>query len=126
MYIADCLSRNYARKPTKDDSLSYQIFKTETIYEEIETINQLSYINIKDVTVEKLQKETSEDPHLQQLKNAILNGWPEKHDTPASLKPYQSFQGEMTVQNGLIYRGMRAIVPKVMQAEMLKKIDASH
>ena len=126
MYIADCLSRNYARKPTKDDSPSYQIFKTETIYEEIENINQLSYINIKDVTVEKLQKDTSEDPDLQQLKNAILNGWPEKHDTPASLKPYQSFQGEMTVQNGLIYRGMRVIVPKVMQAEMLKKIHASH
>ena len=48
--------------------------------------------NIPDcMTKHKLQKETSQDEHLQQLKEHNIKGWPEKIDhIPQDIRTYSS------------------------------------
>ena len=52
---------------------------------------------ISEARLNQLQQETTSDPVLLQhnCKHVILNGRPEKHDIPPSLKPYYSTRGEI-------------------------------
>ena len=59
--------------------------------------------------------------------SVIMNGWPdEKQDLPAELTPYYSFRNEMSVQDGLIFKGQRVIAPFFMRPEMKTAIHSSH
>ena len=61
------------------------------------------------------------------LKNTILQGWPqERKDLPIQLTPYFSMRDELTVQNGLMFRGQRIVVPRGLRPKMRKRIHSSH
>ena len=63
-----------------------------------------------------MREHTAEDPSLQALKQTILDGWPDHRDQlPLIVKPYFNFRDELAVQEGLIFRGERLIVPKGMR-----------
>ncbi len=124
MYIADWLSRMMmSQKP------AYQIFavQEDKIYQEIESINQLDYIRVTDTTGQQLQQETQKDPVLLTLKTMVLSGWPDdRNEVPVSIREYFGYRDEITVHNGIMYKGMNVIVPTTMQKQMLERIHASH
>ena len=130
MYIADCLSRNFVKTSTTSKTPTYQIFKIERetkLYEEIEQIRQVDHINCKAETIDELKKETAADNTLQTLKTVVLQGWPEERSkVPVNIREYFNCREEITVQNGILYRGMQVIVPKTLQSSMLKKLHYSH
>ena len=71
--------------------------------------------------------ETQEDNDLQVLIQVIQAGSPEtKTDLPEPLKSYFQVRDELSVQDGMVFRGHRVIVPKSMRAETLRKIHKSH
>ena len=43
-----------------------------------------------------------------------------------SLRPYWNYREELSVQNGIIYKGTQVLVPQSMHREMLRKIHANH
>ena len=56
-----------------------------------------------------------------------MNGWPEnRDDVPVMVREYFNHRDEVTVQNGILYKGMKVIVPKVMRPLMLNRIHSSH
>ncbi|XP_041461547.1 uncharacterized protein K02A2.6-like [Lytechinus variegatus] len=117
MYIADWLSRAFL--PTTEGR--------DKIYQEIEQINQTEYVRISDATSIQLQKETLRDPALQTLTSVVMNGWPEtKDDVPVVVREYYNYRDEITVQNGVLYKGMKVIVPSAMRALMLNRVHSSH
>ena len=60
------------------------------------------------------------------LKHTIIQGWlQERKELPTQLTPYFSMRDELTVQDGLIFRGQRIVVPSAVRPEM-KKIHSSH
>jgi hypothetical protein len=132
LYIADFLSRAYLPESTKqqENIPEYQILKIQReqqLYEEIESINQMEYLRISDATSIQLQKETQTDTTLQTLKSVVLQGWPEdRSEVPANVKEYFSCKEDITLQNGVLYRGMQVIVPKALQANMMSKLHTSH
>ena len=64
---------------------------------------------------------------LQSLIGVILSGWPErKEDTPVCIREYWPIKEELTVQNDVIFKGHRVVIPKAMCPEMLLRIHASH
>jgi hypothetical protein len=70
---------------------------------------------------------TTEDESLQILKDTILCGWPHKReDTPSLAKPYFDIRDELTVQDGILFRGERAIIPKTLRSDMMQRIHSSH
>ena len=64
---------------------------------------------------------------MQLLISAIHKGWPlsRKH-CPAKLVPYYDCRSELVEDSGLVYRGERLVVPRLLWADMLKEIHRSH
>ena len=113
MTLADTLSRAYINRPSEQ--------------QDIETINSLDFILIRPERLEKLKEATAQDETLQILKAVIMNGWPEdKAKLPAEITPYFSFRDELSIQDGLIIRGDRVVIPWNMRAEIKKLLHSTH
>lgn len=110
LYMADTLSRAY-------------IENSRSVTEE-----QLEYVNvilpITETRYKRLRAYTEQDDVLRELKTVILRGWPDQRDqVPKYLHTYFTFRDELTVQNGLIYKGDRVVVP---ESERMDLIETSH
>ena len=59
-------------------------------------------------------------------KNLSKTGWPEdKSQVPNSAVSYYNVRDELTVQNGVIFRGERMVTPKSLRRDLLQPIHAS-
>ena len=67
------------------------------------------------------------DAQMQTLKSTILEGWSEER---SSCKPniveYWNHRDELSVDDGLIFRGQTLIVPKQLRAEILVQVHKGH
>ena len=121
MYIADTLSRAYLPVP---DHISQNEMEFIRSVEEVDMTKHLA------VTRERLadfQQNSKDNPALQLLKRTIELGWPERREAvPSEIHAFYSYRDELTVQDEILFRGNRVIVPASMRSEMLKKIHASH
>ena len=86
-----------------------------------------SYLAISDPTLAELKKETARDAVLQELIAIVQKGWPEKRSSaPIAVRPYYHLRSELTVEQGLVFKGHRCIVPSEMRPEILRKIHLPH
>jgi hypothetical protein len=77
--------------------------------------------------LERIKVSTSNDPELRALKEQFYQGWPAAiKEVPQILKPYWSYRDEITIEDGIMMKGHRIIIPKVLQPEILLKLHASH
>ena len=54
-------------------------------------------------------------------------GWPsEKVNAQPEVKEYWNYRDEIAVQDGVLYKGDRVIVPTTMRSTMLEKIHYAH
>ena len=75
----------------------------------------------------ELQLATSQDQHLQCLKDYIIQGWTErKEQIPQDIRTYWTFRGYMTVINGVIIKGRHLVVPEVLQKPALQQLHVNH
>ncbi|KAK3744055.1 hypothetical protein QZH41_000989 [Actinostola sp. cb2023] len=115
MLIADMLSRAYFTEPD---------FKGQA---EFEQINMAKFLPITDQRLEEIRQETNRDDTLQVLSAVILQGWPEaKADVPSQATTYFSIRDELTVQDSIILRGDRVIIPSSLRQSLKEKIHSSH
>ena len=115
MHIADFLSRAYL--PSTDHPQMA----------EFEQVNMASFLPISDLRLQEIRNETEKDETLQILKSVILQGWPpERSDAPAQVTPYYSVRDELSVQDGLIFRGERVVIPKVLRGDIKQRVHSSH
>ncbi|XP_041362008.1 uncharacterized protein K02A2.6-like [Gigantopelta aegis] len=113
MYIADTLSRTHL--PEKVGQ------------EEFETVNAVTYLTMPEERIDEIRKKTNEDSTLQLLSNTIQNGWPDNKSTLSPLiTPFFSVRDELGVTDGLIFRGERLVIPKIMRSEIKKDIHVGH
>ena len=114
MFLADTLSRAYLPSCTQVEA-------------EFEAINMVNYLPISEARLLQIQRETEKDESLQALKAVIQQGWPEdKSALPPVVSPYFNMRDEMSVQDGLIFKGERVVVPKAARGELLRRIHNSH
>ena len=115
MHIADFLSRAYL--PSTDHPQMA----------EFEQENMASFLPISDLRLQEIRNETDKDETLQILKSVILQGWPpERSDAPTQVTPYYSVRDELSVQDGLIFRGERVVIPKVLRGDIKQRVHSSH
>ena len=85
------------------------------------------YLLISDQRLDEIRAETRKDQSLRELSETILVGWPEhKDDTAALTHPYFSMRDELTLQDGLVFKGNSVVIPRSLRAEMKMKIHSSH
>ncbi|CAC5408071.1 unnamed protein product [Mytilus coruscus] len=82
---------------------------------------------ISEERISELQEHTKNDLQMQELKEVIQEGWPiNKWNVPSSVSIYFDIRDELTLQNGLLFKGERVIIPKSLRTDMIKKIHSSH
>ena len=134
MFISDHLSRQpmaaLARGEGRSEELNYDIFNLHaenTLMREIENIDPNVYHNVSDATLLRIAKATENDDELLKLKAHIVAGFPhDKNQLEENIKIYWSYRDELSIENGVLYRGTRVIVPKIEQKNILSQIHASH
>ena len=76
---------------------------------------------------EALAVEYEEDTDMCALKDVIMSGWPkEQTNCSECVQPYWNYRDEMTVQNGLILKGTRIVIPKKMKMNILERLHTGH
>ena len=114
--FADHLSRNFAEKESNEPTCKGLELKVEDVY-----------LNASNERCLSLAKETDKDEALASLKSQIIKGWPDKRDEcPTSLKEYWNYRDELSILDGLVLKGMRIIIPKHCQNELLEKLHEGH
>ena len=82
-------------------------------------------ISEESLTVIKQAMEVDND--LEKLKTIIREGWPEtKGQVTPSLAEYFTFRDELSIQNGLIFKGERLVIPFGARSHLKARIHASH
>ncbi|KAJ8405582.1 hypothetical protein AAFF_G00315620 [Aldrovandia affinis] len=95
--------------------------------EDVQHVNQADYLNVSSQRLEQIRRHTDRDECLQALKNTVLMGWPDvKEEAPLIAREYWPFRDEISVQNGVLFRGQKVIIPKSLRPEMLTRIHSSH
>lgn len=104
---ADCLSR----LPIKN---------SDNITDVIDTF-QLELLDSLPVTAGKIARETETDKQLQRLLRGLQSGNPIHKSDRFNLDIV-----EFSLQNGIIMRGHRVVIPKMLRSLILKELHAGH
>ena len=58
--------------------------------------------------LEQIKEEAATDPGLKKVKKCAIEGWPNNKDSiPNEAKPYWSFREELSIINGIVFKGER-------------------
>ena len=120
MYLADT-SRAYLSLLSPTDTLRSGTEK------EVESIHAVDYLAISEQQLSEIKQETAKDPTLQTLKNVILRGWPENSSSvPKEVSECFNVGEELAVQDGIIVKGQRCIIPKTLRQKVKEKSHRAH
>ena len=115
LLVADALSRF----PLPEEAVELEFKKYD--------ISSLHFLPISETKLEAINKRTLVDESLQQLSTMIKRGWPPtKSETLPGAKPYWNFRDEISIDQGIIFKGEKVIIPVEMRKEMLQIIHNSH
>ena len=88
------------------------------------SVNMVQFSNNK---IQQLRSESKSDPVLNSLQDIIVNGWPNRrYEIAKQLRPFWSYRDELSVEDGVILKRERVLIPKNMQADVLQRVHAVH
>ena len=71
--------------------------------------------------------ELAKDPTFKVLMHYINIGWPCEHrKLPQELHLYWSFRDDLSVEDGLVTKGSRLLIPSILRSKMLEQIHEGH
>ena len=119
LHIADTLSRAPTSTNTPTDDLFCQ---------QVDNFVHLvtDSLPITETRLLQIAQMQEQDAVCQELKEYCLNGWPESSQVKGFVKPYRPVSSEISVQDGLLMRNNRIIIPSQLRQEILNKIHTGH
>ena len=119
MYLADTLSRAYI------DALPSDLDDKDCV--DVHYVDHRTYLAVSEQTMTQIRRATEKDGTSDLLKRTIKKGWPEtKADLCPDLHPYFPFREELVVQDGLIFKGERVVVPRAIRLALIERVHDSH
>ena len=116
MFLADTLSRAYL------PDISACEFSRQ-----LEEVDHTVSLAMTEDRLQQLSHASSHDTVLEVLRKTIYQGWPEnKSEVPDIIHAYYDFRDELTVQDKLVFKGDRLIIPATMRREMMEIAHATH
>ena len=113
MYIADTLSRAYI--PGNASAVTF------------ENIDMTEGLSVSPSRLQELRDATASDCVLQKLIQVTLGGWPsQKSDTDLDVRAYYNVRHELTMQNGLVFKDNRIVVPTSVRKDIIATVHRSH
>lgn len=91
----------------------------------LECVSMINFLSVSDEKYAELQTRTNNELSL--LQQVIQHGWPgNRREVPIPVQPYWDSRSQLAVTDGIVYKGMRIVVPPTMQKHMLSLIHQSH
>ena len=115
--LADALSQ-VTPLPMEEDGIQLPIIAVNLV-----TANIPYSSNVLD----NIHEELAKDPTFKVLMHYINIGWPfERKKLPTELHPYWNFRDELSVEDGLLTKGSRLLIPSTLRRKMLEQIHEGH
>ena len=113
-HVADCLSRLGFQK----DTISLPKLH----------VNQItSQLKARSNSLHNLQIATQDDDKFAILKHIIQHRWSKTiKEVLSEVQPYWTFHEELTIEDGLVLKGTRIIIPNKKREDILKLIHEGH
>ncbi len=112
--LADCLSRS----PVDHDTIQLPRLQINLITQDIPCNAD---------RLQKLRESTAKDETLILLKEIVKQGWPKKiQNLPPELKPFWTFRERITIEDGLLLKDRRIIVPEADRSDILQQLHRGH
>ena len=79
------------------------------------------------IDVHRIKDETHHDSTLNMLKDIVFRGWPNlRKQCPQELWDYWNFRCDLVIEDGLVLKGDRIVIPQSLKKEVLKAIHTGH
>ena len=114
------------------DTLSRQVPTQQENSEEFKEIEAQVHcitanLPVNDKKMEEVRQATANDPHLCRLKHVISEGWPaNRQNCKQEMHEYWNFRDELTVIDGIIFKGTKIFIPEALREMMLEKLHIDH
>ena len=87
----------------------------------------ISQKNARSDSLNDIRIATQEDGELALLKDTITHGWPHTiKEAPSKIQPYWTFRQELTVENGIVLKGVHIVIPHKKCQPTLNLIHKGH
>ncbi len=116
---ADMLSRAPTGDSTQDEHLRQQ--EVEAYVNAI-----MESLPATGKQLRRIAQHQQNDEACKFLTEYCASGWPQKQDLPTLVRPFHCVSSEIAVENDLLMRGSRIIIPQSLQQEMLGKVHEGH
>eukprot|EP00057_Strongylocentrotus_purpuratus_P007993 XP_011662467.1 PREDICTED: uncharacterized protein K02A2.6-like [Strongylocentrotus purpuratus] len=115
-------------KPGKEMLLSDAMSRLNPLPPESPEMHmKVDFVMFSDKKLLEIRTATSEDCELCILRDVILEGWPEeRRKLDKSLIKYWPYRDEMSIEDGIILKGSRIVIPKCLTKEYLNKLHEGH
>ncbi|XP_060078694.1 uncharacterized protein LOC132558179 [Ylistrum balloti] len=115
--LADTLSRKFL--PDTYPSMS------EGINMHVHTV--LDMLPVSDCKLHEIRFATSNDPDMCELVEVVRRGLPEKrYSCPSSVLEYWNFRDQVTVNEGIVMKSQKVVIPRSLRQEMMDKVHSGH
>ena len=100
----------------------------DTIKLPILQVNQITaHARCTQDRIDRLRQSTAKDDTLALLKHTVQHGWPQTiTELPPELCPYWTFREEISIEDGILLKGERIIIPAVDQPDILQQLHHGH
>ena len=79
------------------------------------------------IDIDMIKEETAKDPTMNLLKDIIYRGWPSyRRECPQELWEFWNFRCDLVLEDGLVLKGDRTIIPAALRDKALQAIHAGH
>lgn len=119
LLIADALSRSTSQDPTDDD---------ESFHQEGNAYIQLimQHLPATERRIKQIKELQQQDEACQLVSKYCYSSWPDKKSAPKVVRPFLPLAAQFSVENGLLMRGSRIVIPTPLQQEILDKLHEGH
>ena len=98
-----------------------------SLEKEVESVNAFSFLPVIPHGLARVRQSTEADGEMALLKAIIQAGWPDTlEEVPWHVKDYFHNRDELAVQDGLILKGERLVIPLSMRGEVKQKLHQSY
>ena len=119
LVFADALSRAPAREPTETD---------QSLVREADAYVNIIMNNLPatEKRLEEIRNVQGSDKVCKQIMRFCQSGWPRKRSLTLEIRPYHTVSSELCIEDGLLMRAGRIVIPSAMRSEVLKQIHTGH
>ena len=115
--LANALSR-VSPTPVEEDGIQLPIVAVNLI---------TSNIPVSSSEIDLICGETAKDPTLNLLRHYIHMGWPvDRRMLPHEIHTFWNYREDLSMENGLITKGARPVIPSTLRSKVLEQIHEGH